>query len=47
MTVYGGTTTDKRVNDGGITDAHGATTVRYDACTVKPVAPWAPKIAYG
>ena len=31
------------VNDGGITDAHDATTVRYGACTVKPVAP----IVYG
>ena len=36
-----------RVNDSGIMDAHDATTVRYGACTVKPVAPWAPTIALG
>ena len=35
------------VNDGGITDAHDATTVRYGACSVKPVAPRAPTIVYG
>ena len=36
-----------RVNDGGITDNHDATTVRNSACTVQPVAPRAPTIAYG
>ena len=36
-----------RVNDGGITDAHDATMVRYGACTVEPVAPGAPTIVYG
>ena len=33
-----------RVNDGGVTDNHDATTVRYGACTVKPRAP---TIVYG
>ena len=36
-----------RVNHGGITNDHDATTVRYSACTVKPVALRTPTIAYG
>ena len=35
--MYGGTTTYNKVNDGGITEAHDATTVRYGAFTVKPI----------
>ena len=35
-----------RVNDGDITDNHHASTVRYDAYTVKPVAPRAPTVVY-
>ena len=36
-----------RTDDGGIADNQDATTVRYGACTVKPVAPRAPMIVFG
>ena len=36
-----------KVSHSGITDAYDATTVRYDACMIKPVARWAPTIFYG
>ena len=36
-----------RVNHDGLADAHDAFKVRYGACTIKPVAPWAPTIVYG
>ena len=36
-----------RKNDGGITDNHDATTVRYGTCMVKSVAPRTPMIVWG